>query len=442
MEQLENHEHFQELAALAALGELSCEEYAELNVHLEACLSCKEEYDRFSHLLRIQLPAGAEARSGVSGKLLQKFSSCPGGLKERFVIKAHAEGFRFFQAPVEKKKGFWSKRVPFAPVELTFAGVSVLFSVALALALGYHWGQNHAPNDVRVSEESSATRTISATSLSGDHPVPAAVNAMTDQAEALATRRRLEHELAEVRAKYDALSSRYQTLEQQLGQASSASVELKKEIESARLREDELLGKLQQYQDNLSQANKELVALRGLHDDDLVALNERQARLDQLEKELAGQSSLLDRSKELLAKDRDIRDVMGARKLHITDVYDVDGKGKSRKPFGRVFLTEGKSLIFYAFDLEKTGSTLKAASLGHDYQVWGYKEAAKGKMQSLGILYMDDQKQSRWKLQFGDPAVLSEIDTVFVTVEPPGGSQKPSSQQLLYAYLGEAANHP
>jgi len=128
---------------------------------------------------------------------------------------------------------------------------------------------------------------------------------------------------------------------------------------------------------------------------------------------------------------------MGARNLHITDVYDVDSKGKTRQAFGRAFYTEGKSLIFYAFDLGKT----KSPSAERSYQAWGYEEAAR-KAQSLGMLYLDDKNQNRWVLKFNDAAVLSEIDAVFVTLEPPGGSGQPTGQKLLYAYLGATANHP
>ena len=58
------------------------------------------------------------------------------------------------------------------------------------------------------------------------------------------------------------------------------------------------------------------------------------------------------------------------------------------------------------------------------------------------MLYQDDQKQNRWVLKFNDPAVLSAIDAVFVTAEPPGGSEKPTGAKLLYAYLNTKPNHP
>ena len=44
---------------------------------------------------------------------------------------------------------------------------------------------------------------------------------------------------------------------------------------------------------------------------------------------------------------------MGAPDLLIADVSDINPDGHSRKPFGRVFCTKNKSLVFYAFDLDK-----------------------------------------------------------------------------------------
>src|SRR5437879_9857014 len=109
----------------------------------------------------------------------------------------------------------------------------------------------------------------------------------------------------------------------------------------------------------------------------------------------------MDRDRRLLVADRDIRDLMGARNLRIIDVFDVDGKGKTRGRFGRVFYTEGKSLIFYAFDLGDQKTSLSKAS----FQAWGRRESKQESAQSLGIFYVDDQKQNRWVLKFDDPKV-------------------------------------
>jgi hypothetical protein len=58
-------------------------------------------------------------------------------------------------------------------------------------------------------------------------------------------------------------------------------------------------------------------------------------------------------------------------------------------------------------------------------------------------MYSDDQAQKRWVLKVTDPEVLSQIDSVFVTLERtdnPGN--RPRGKELLSAYLHSPANHP
>jgi hypothetical protein len=126
---------------------------------------------------------------------------------------------------------------------------------------------------------------------------------------------------------------------------------------------------------------------------------------------------------------------MTARNLHIIDVHDQDARGESH-PFGRIFLTEGKLLIFNAYDLDT--AQIKNAS----FQAWGQRTDGGKSAVNLGIFYVDDQKQSRWALKVEDPDLLKTIDSVFVTVEPSGGTKKPSGKKLMYAYLCNPINHP
>jgi anti-sigma-K factor RskA len=79
------------------------------------------------------------------------------------------------------------------------------------------------------------------------------------------------------------------------------------------------------------------------------------------------------------------------------------------------------------------------------FQVWGQKDAAQSEKPhplNLGILYMDSESNRRWVLHFDDPKQLEDIDAVFVTVEPHGGSLKPTTKPFLYALLRKEANHP
>jgi hypothetical protein len=58
------------------------------------------------------------------------------------------------------------------------------------------------------------------------------------------------------------------------------------------------------------------------------------------------------------------------------------------------------------------------------------------------MLYEDSLSKKRWILKFSDKKTLDQIDAVFVTLEPQGGSDRPTGKPLLFAYLKAAANHP
>ena len=90
-------------------------------------------------------------------------------------------------------------------------------------------------------------------------------------------------------------------------------------------------------------------------------------KVNDLTRLLQERQTTIDQQQELLARDRDIRELMGARDLYIAEVHDVAGTGTTSKPYGRVFYTKGKSLIFYAYDLDQQ----KAARNTSTFQVWG-----------------------------------------------------------------------
>jgi anti-sigma-K factor RskA len=103
-----------------------------------------------------------------------------------------------------------------------------------------------------------------------------------------------------------------------------------------------------------------------------------------------------------------------------------------------VFYTKGKSLIFYAYDLDQEPG-LKSVRA---FQAWGQRGPDRTQALSLGIFYVDNSSKKRWVLKFDDPKMLAQIEAVFVTVEPSGGSRKPSGKPLLFAYLKADPNHP
>ena len=132
-------------------------------------------------------------------------------------------------------------------------------------------------------------------------------------------------------------------------------------------------------------------------------------------------------------------DVVAARNLHIVDVYDADPSGKRQRSFGRVFYIENKSLVFYAYDLDAPENFRKNVT----FHVWGGKAGVNDVSHSLGILHKDDDGQGRWAMTFDDPAVLAEINSVFVTAEPADRrTDAPRGKKVLYAFFGNKPNHP
>ena len=165
-------------------------------------------------------------------------------------------------------------------------------------------------------------------------------------------------------------------------------------------------------------------------------VRELKASLDEKDVALSEKDRMLALDKDFLSRDRDIRDLIGARNLYIADIFDTNENGRTAKQFGRIFYTRDRALVFYGFDLESQAGRRQDVS----FQVWGSGSDRPSPV-SLGLFYQDDSHK-RWVLRCNDAKSLARLDMVFVTVEPPGGSPKPTGKQLLRAYLQVHPNHP
>ena len=161
-------------------------------------------------------------------------------------------------------------------------------------------------------------------------------------------------------------------------------------------------------------------------------------RVNDLTAALQDKDRKIAQDQDLLQHDRDIRNLISARDLYIAEIYDVAKTGDTQKPFGRVFYTKDKSLIFYGYDLDQQPGIKNAST----FQAWGRRGSDHQHDVSLGILYLDDSGKKRWVLKSNDATTLAQLDAVFVTVEPAGGSIKPTSKPLLFTYLRLEPNHP
>lgn len=186
-------------------------------------------------------------------------------------------------------------------------------------------------------------------------------------------------------------------------------------------------------------AEEALQRLKSERESDQSAIQAQNREIRSLNERLQEQSSQKERDQDVLTAQTKLRELVGARNLHIVDVYDTDSNGKTKKAVGRVFYTQGQSLVFYAYDL----STNRPDTGKYAYYVWGHREGNEESVRNLGTLDPDDVSQKRWMLKVNDAKALSNIDRVFVTLEQNGKLDlRPHGKKILSAYLGSPANHP
>ena len=189
---------------------------------------------------------------------------------------------------------------------------------------------------------------------------------------------------------------------------------------------------------NLETTQRKLDAAVATHTQDAVRAEALEAKVNQLSDTLRGRDRELAREQELLDHDHDIRELMGERDLYVAEVYDVAKTGDTQKPFGRVFYSKGKSLTVYAFDLDQQPGIKDTST----FQAWGRRGPDQNQAVNLGVLFQDNASKKRWRLKSNNAKTLSDIDAVFVTVEPNGESKHPSGKPFLFAYLKIQPNHP
>jgi hypothetical protein len=420
---MQEHSRYEELCASAAVGQISPAELTELHAHLRECDFCKELQTDFVGINSVWLsqaqklePEVYDPQSALRHKILRNLQN------------AGAE----FSKPVRKELSEQPARIgslgfrPLISQAPVWAVAMLVVGSAVGFGIGFFRHSSTVPQQVVASAAPATPTPVVAVEKKSPEPVDdnsaliAARRATTDLGQKLAVseleKTRLQNELKEV-------SQKIASVQEARNRDASELAQLKAAADESRNAATALDAQLRSLKD--AQASK---------DADLVAA---QYHLRELEGKLADQTAVAQRDRELMAvaSGSEMRDVIGSRNLHIIDVADVENGGV-RKPFGRVFYTEGKSLIFYAYDLSKTKGR-------QTFYAWGHREGDPHTPRALGALDNDDPAQGRWVFRFNDAKVLAQIDSVYVTLEPnekPG--DKPRGKKLLNAFLGTPANHP
>lgn len=430
------HEEFLELSALSTSGELSEEEHKRLQDHLATCADCRQALREFEAVADVGVPL---LSSVLSPPPSSEPSQAPRETVEATLANARGqiETTPLNSGPVEQRKGLiFAHRNGHARTQLNWNYVWMPFAAAvlLTVASGIY------------SYQVGRRRSIEVTQVRPNSAPDTRVNALEQQMSDIGHEHEvLKTQLAERDRMIRDLRRQVEDQSGVLGEAKRAQANLEQSLQNEQTEKQQVAQergnftlKLDAAQASLQKTQSELDSLRQQRSQDQSRADSLEAQIRDLHGQLRDREQVIGKQDELLAHDRDIRDLMGARDLYIAEVYDVARDGATQKPYGRVFYTKGKSLIFYAYDLDQQPGVRNAST----FQAWGRGGADKQQALSLGIFYQDSGAKKRWVLKVEDARTLEHIDAVFVTVEPNGGSHKPSGKPLLFASLKIEPNHP
>jgi hypothetical protein len=417
---------YEELCALAAIGELSSSEFEELQRHLADCKDCRGLYSDLRRLASDDLGTVAVT------KRIKRSEQATDSVDEQALLthlldRANRER--------ETRGAPFSTRVSSAQRRILTDRLSAIMfwlhrpalsygSLALIVCIGAAIGAYRlkeaqlTPTLQGLSSQMEKWKSSAKTSEAQRKSTGELLQQSTSERESL------ERALSEAQVKYTDLEAQEKALESQLSAARAQAEEKSQELAAARIEAD---GKNQQIAELQTRVQN------------AVARTEEERRIaDGLQAKLQAMEQPSPTPVSQGFNDADARELFGARDLHIVDVFDVDTNGKTRGTYGRVYYSEKKLLIFYAFDLQDKKHNRAAAG----FQAWGYREANQNKPESLGLFNLDDASLNRWVLKVSNPRVLERIDAVYVTLEPPSGSPSPRGKRLLYANLVVPPNHP
>jgi|SRR5579863_359462 len=460
------HGQYREMCSLAAVGQLGGPQMCELNEHVSTCASCREYLESVAQASVQVLPvlsenripaAGAAPPVGMRARFLARLSEETSAGKKsksdateigvRFQVLHHREqdgaGTAFEEETVDPHEELVFQRMVRAEIQegsrapkqsgekrrqawLVWGVLAATAACVVIGVSGFYLGR-------KVPLGSSAPIAVNAPApaviVEGGTPPSDNVSILErDKSNLESELVDLKTKLSEAKADQDSLRNELSAANEKLASLQQAQVVAQansKDVQDSKLQVAQLASEAERLRQRLAESETGLAMQQQRTQDVSEKLQITEANLQQ----------------ELNVKDAksQMGELVAARNLHIVDVYDADPSGKRQRAFGRVFYTEGKSLVFYAYDLEDA----RQVKTNVVFHVWGGKAGVKEVTHNLGILHKDDDGQSRWKMTFDDPNVLSQINSVFVTAEASNKKyDEPHGKKVLFAYFGSQPNHP
>jgi hypothetical protein len=423
----DQHERYVELCALAATGSVTPSEREELDGHLDSCAECCASLEEFERVVRVGIPLLAENREEIAGET-RSWSQAEA--KQRMFAQVNREerhaGNRTDGIPLPVMRD-WS--TPLAHV------VAGLICLSL-LAGGYLAGVHNRPQQAQLQTTEPGRQDATALQI-------AQVTKEKDELAARADDRgrvieELSRKIAEQSRELESIKKLLKDGEATAGRQVAEATDLRRENKFLRADRDSAAAKLKETEVALAGLQQDLNRAQAERVDALLKSVNAEEKLKEVVAEANARQASVAEQQRLLVSDPDIREILGARDLLMADVYDNDNDGHAEKAFGRIFYTKNKSLVFYAFDLDK----IPAAKNAKTFEAWGEDGTSRGRPVNLGTFYMDNEANRRWVFKLDNPEIMRRINAVFVTVESKAGGKRPSGDQRLYTYLRIQPNHP
>jgi len=402
------HDHFEQLSAAAVTCHITRSELVDLRAHMETCAECRDFVGDIREVIGPAILECAEARFPVK---------LPKGAEERFIAKAHSEGI-----PLGKKQPSQRGRSKHQ------WGIALAAVAALIALLGILVYTKHLADERRLPRRT--TEVIQ----------PPTIPFENNEAEDLRRERsKLKEQVQSLQSQAEAAAARLAFYQDALKVSDIRRAEVGSRLNDLETTNRGLHKTLDDRDAQLAQLSGNVERLTSLKDANEIAVQTEESELRNLRDSVEKLKTDIQTAQAQAAASKDAKELVVARNLHIVDVHDANEVGNQQKAFGRIFYTEGKSLVFFAYDLDDPNKL----NTKINFYVWGEKLGAAQPVKSLGIFHSDDKNEGRWVLTFDDPHVLARINSVFVTVE---SSKKmvtePRGKKILAAFLGAKANHP
>jgi hypothetical protein len=431
------HKSYEELCALAVTGQITGDAMKVLDQHIKDCSNCRAFLEDLVSLKAHVTPV-------VAGSRMQSRTP-PDGIRERFLQRAAGAGLELRPGPPmeipadlealarpERSAVFETAHAARNRIvdwydALPRFGAPVTVGVLCAV-LGFLFAQHRVGNTLGRPVIAQVSAPVAPTAPPDGSPASAQlanlrkqnadvqkhlVALSNDLARTQLEKRQLEQELSRLAQR----AAAGEQFEEQFTKASAA-------LQEADARAGRLQADLEAERSNAATADAVSLAQQKVTEDAHTTIANLQAQLDRVRE--------LDSGKSMAG------DLISARNLHIVDVYDTESNGERKHAFGRVFFVEGKSLVFYAYDLPGSRRENKKV----EFQVWGEQAGLNSVSLNLGAMRSDNSGQGRWVLTCDDPKVLNRINAVYITADQnPRHDFQPRGAKLMYAFLG-SPNHP